>query len=280
MPTDQEAREIGKAALEFAATIVAPLYWLGLNPDGTPYTRNGTAFFLQTKDALFGVTAAHVIEGWRKHCEQQGKTKIRLGGKEGTSTAFDWADRCVDLNPEMDIATFKVSRREIEHINRKLYCGLQTSWPPELPRERQGITYAGYPGRGTRQLSPEAVEFGFVGGTGLISSVSVHNISSLVEREYVEPALGEGIPPENYNYGGMSGGPMLYHLTKDGVFGTALAGVVYSGPNTSDDTSEAIPGFELLRARPALYIRSDGSLDHDLWAANRFYHWGQPDRRR
>ena len=69
MLTETEAREIarrvGKAALEFAATIVAPLYWVGRNPDGSLYTRNGTAFFLQTKDALFGVTAAHVIEGPR-----------------------------------------------------------------------------------------------------------------------------------------------------------------------------------------------------------------------
>jgi hypothetical protein len=62
MPTEQEAREIarsiGKVLLDFAATIVAPLYWVCRNADGTPYTRNGTAFFLQTKDALFGVTAA------------------------------------------------------------------------------------------------------------------------------------------------------------------------------------------------------------------------------
>jgi thioredoxin reductase (NADPH) len=33
--------------------------------------------------------------------------------------------------------------------------------------------------------------------------------------------------------------------------------------------SEIEPGFELFRARPAMYIRSDGFLDHDLWAANR-----------
>ena len=43
----------------------------------------------------------------------------------------------------------------------------------------------------------EAVQFGIVCGAGLVSSVSVRNVSSLVEREYLEPALGEGIPPEN-----------------------------------------------------------------------------------
>jgi hypothetical protein len=277
MPTEHEAREIvrrvQKAALEFAATIVAPLYWVGRNPDGTLYTRNGTAFFLRTKDALFGVTAAHVIEGprsWREHCDQHGKTNIRLGGKRGTSAAFDWDARCIDINLEMDIATFMVSPREIEQINRTAYSGLQTSWPPELPPDRQGIIYAGFPGHGTRQLSREAVQFGVVCAGGFVSSVNVRNVSSLVEREYLEPMLGQGIPPENYNYGGISGGPMLYNLlTKDGIFVNALAGVIYSGPNTSDDPNEAIPGFELFRARPAMYIRSDGFLDHDLWATNR-----------
>lgn len=125
MPTEREAREIarrvGKATGEFAVTIVAPLYWVGRDADGTFYTRNGTAFFLQTRDALFGVTAAHVIEGWRKHCEQHGKTTFRLGGRASTSVPFDWDERYVDINPDMDIATFTVSLREIEQINARPY---------------------------------------------------------------------------------------------------------------------------------------------------------------
>jgi hypothetical protein len=275
MPTEQEAREIvrrvQKAALEFATTIVAPLYWVGREPDGTPFTRNGTAFFLETKDALFGVTA-HVIEGprsWREHCDQYGKTNIRLGGRRGASAAFDWDARCVDINLDMDIATFMVSPREIEQISRAAYSGLQMNWPLQLPPVRQGMMYAGFPGCATRRLSLEAVEFGVVCAAGFVSSVSTRNVSYLVEREHLEPMLGQGIPPENYHYGSISGAPMLYNLlTKAGIFVTSLAGVIFSGPNTSDDPNEAIPGFELFRARPAMYIRSDGFLEHDLWATN------------
>jgi len=39
--------------------------------EGIITARNGTAFFLRTPDALFGVTAAHVVEGpggWRESC--------------------------------------------------------------------------------------------------------------------------------------------------------------------------------------------------------------------
>lgn len=269
------ARQVGEAALKFAATIVAPLYWVGRNDDGSLFTRNGTAFFLRTNEALFGVTAAHVVEGersWREHCDQHGETPIRLGGKEGNSVEFDWDARCVDINLGMDIATFMVSPNEIERINRTVYSGIQTGWPPEPPDRNKGITYAGFPGNGTRQLSRHEVQFGIVCGTGMVSSVSPRNISSLIEREHLEPALGNGIPPENFHFGGISGAPMLYNvLTRAGLLVNSLAGVIYSGPNTSQNPDEAIAGFELFRARPATYIRADGFLNHDLWAENSGY---------
>jgi hypothetical protein len=266
MVTEQEAkaivRQIAPHVIRFAASIVAPLYWVAREPNGSIGTRNGTAFFLRTSDALFGVTAAHVIEGangWRAHCDAQGKTNLRLGAKEGSSVAFNWHARCVDINVEMDIATFMVSAREIDRINRTPYSGLQTSWPPPAPAVNTGITYAGFPGIGTHQLSRAAVQFGILCGTGLVSSVNCRDVSTLLEREYLEPVLGEGVVPENYNFGGMSGGPVIYNLlTKGGLFVNALAGVLIAGPNPSSDPNESIPGFELFRARRACFIRADG----------------------
>jgi hypothetical protein len=273
MVTEQEAiaivRRIAPHVLRFAASIVAPLYWVARGPNGSIGTRNGTTFFLQTSDALFGVTAAHVIEGtngWRAHCEALGKTDLRLGAKEGGSVAFDWDARCVDINLDMDIATFMVSPREIASIDRTPYSGLQTQWPPSPPAINTGITYAGFPGVGTRQLSRAAVQFGILCGTGLVSSVNDRDVSTLLEREYLEPAMGEGVVPADYNFGGMSGGPVIYNLlTKGGLFVNALAGVLVAGPNPSTDPNESIQGFELFRARHACFIRSDGFLDNDLW---------------
>jgi hypothetical protein len=43
-------------------------------------------------------------------------------------------------------------------------------------------------------------------------------------KEYLEPVLGEGVVPENYNFGGMSGGPVIYNLlTKGGLLVNARA---------------------------------------------------------
>jgi hypothetical protein len=59
---------------------------------------------------------------------------------------------------------------------------------------------------------------------------------------------------------------MLYVTrSKSGLFLNALAGVIVSGPNTSNDPSEAISGFEVIRARQSRFICSDGSLDHTSW---------------
>jgi hypothetical protein len=266
------ARRVGKAELEFVVSITAPLYWVIRSPDGGVTTRNGSAFFLQTGKALFGVTAAHVIEGknsWREYCQTHGATPLRLGGRVGTSVPFEWDARAVDINLDLDIATFAVSPREIEAINRTAFSGFQKDWPPDPPEKNEGIAYCGFPGVGTRQLSRAAVEFGAVAGGGIASSISEINVSSHIERDYLEPTLGQGVHPDNFNFGGISGGPMIYMTEKAGLRLSALAGVIFSGPNIAHDLEQAISGFELIRARRARFIMADGFLDHSLWESLR-----------
>jgi hypothetical protein len=274
MVTEAEAKaimsHIGEPLLKFAASLVAPLYWVTRNREGKLHPRNGTAFFLRTKEALFGVTAAHVIEGsnsWRDHCAIYGETPLRLGAEEGLSLSLDWDARVIDLHRDIDLATFEVSPGEIEQIGRTQYSGVQAEWPPRSPRVQQGVLYAGFAGVGTRQLSPIALQFGVVTGMGIVSSLSDTTVSSLVEREHLAPALGEGIPPENFNFGGISGAPMLYATMRGGLLVNALAGIIVAGPNTSDDSEQAIQGFELIRARRTYFIREDGTLDGALWAS-------------
>jgi hypothetical protein len=138
--------------------------------DGSISARNGTGFFLRTPEALFGVTAAHVVEGpggWRESCALRGKAPLRLGAKNGASVELPWDARCIDIDLDIDIATFMISPLEIEAIERV----------------------------------------------------------------------------------------------------SALGGVVVAGPNPSVDCGESIPGFELFQARRADFIRSDRSLDRELWEA-------------
>jgi hypothetical protein len=148
-----------------------------------------------------------------------------------------------------------ITNREIASIDRTIYSGYQASWPPPPPAKNKGIFYCGFPAAGTRVPSRNEVVFGAFAGSGVASAVNECDVLTQVEREFLEPALGEGIPPENYDFGGNSGGPMLYVVeTKSGLRFNALAGIIYAGPNTSDDPNEAIPGFEL-RAPSAIHSR-------------------------
>jgi hypothetical protein len=239
--TEAEARAISgrvaKVMRDFAATIAAPLYWPAHDARGSLKARNGSAFFVETRERLFGITAAHVIEGgngWRQHCQRHGRTRLRLGGRSGTSIELDWDQRRLDVNLDMDIATFSVSRNEVLELGRTVYQGFQRKWPPAPPERHQGIGYAGYAAVETKLLARDAVEFGFLYGGGLVSSVSETTVSTLIERPFIQPIPGgEALPPEGYNFGGISGGPMLSNqITSGGVLVNALAGVVVSRPRS------------------------------------------------
>ena len=95
---------------------------------------------------------------------------------------------------------------------------------------------------------------------GRVSSAS----QTLIEREQLMPALGQGLPPENFDFGGISGGLMLM-VVESTLRSWALAGVIYQGPNPSADAGQAIAGLEIVKARRAHFILPDGRLDRARW---------------
>ncbi|MCH7637172.1 MAG: hypothetical protein IIA12_05815 [Proteobacteria bacterium] len=114
-------------------------------------------------------------------------------------------------------------------------------------------------------MSRNEFSFGAAAGGGVASSVSEADISSLIEREHLIATLGQEVPDSNYDFRGMSGGPMLSVIEKNGLRTWALAGVIYEGPNPSRNHEESIAGLQIMRARRAHYIRPDGTLDDQLW---------------
>ncbi len=80
------------------------------------------------------------------------------------------------------------------------------------------------------------------------------------------PVFGQGLPPENFDFRGMSGGPMLT-VVQNTLRSWMLAGVIVQGPNTDLREGESIPGLEIIRARRAQFIKPSGQLDKERWAA-------------
>jgi len=253
---------LGKAELEFAAKLVAPLFWGVRAADRKHSLRNGTAFFLDAGEGPFGVTAHHVIAEYQEQRAAGAVVGLQLSDLQ---IDFEGRHSIIATHEALDIATFRVSREEIESINKTVLTGHQSEWPPFPPQQGRGIYFAGFPGCERVHLTRSDISFGVASGGGIASSVSDIDISMQIERGHLIPVLGEGLPPENVNFGGISGGPMLTVTERRGLRGWSLGGVIYQGPSTSADPNEAIVGLEIIRARRAHFIRPDGTLDVARW---------------
>jgi hypothetical protein len=254
---------LGKYELELVTSFCAPLYWAIRRDNGDVHSRNGTTFFLDAGEGLFAVTACHVIEGWRKSKQTEDAGPLRVAGN-GSSVQLDWDACVIEEHPEIDIATFRFKQSDVNTLGKSVLTRYQKQWPPAPPAERCGIYYCGYPGVGTRRLSAREVIFGATPGSGIATSVSETDVSTLIEREHLVAALGGGIPPENFDFRGISGGPMLM-VVQQHLRSWALAGVIYQGPNVSDNPEEAIAGLEIIKARRAHFLLPDGTLDRARW---------------
>jgi hypothetical protein len=81
--------------------------------------------------------------------------------------------------------------------------------------------------------------------------------------------LGDGELAENYDFGGISGGPLIALAERRGIRGWMAAGIIIGGPNPGDDPSQdSIAGLEIFRARPIHFLKEDGTLDIGRWHSN------------
>lgn len=251
---------LGRAELELATSFAMPLYWIYREGDGYR-VRNGTCFFLDTGHAVFGVTARHVIEQFRKDRQNHRVLTTQISTDPGVSIDFDGTNGIIDEEEIIDIATFRVERGQIERSGKTALRGHQADWPPQPPQQGRGIYYSGYPEIETIWPKPDEINFGAAPASGVATSVSDQNISTQIERQHLTAALGKGIPPENYDFSGLSGGPMLT-VVQGALRSWRLAGVIIQGPNNRDDPDRpAIAGLEVIRARRADFINPDGTLN-------------------
>ncbi|WP_029004790.1 hypothetical protein [Azorhizobium doebereinerae] len=181
------------------------------------------------------------------------------------SFGIDIEERLIDLADDIDIATFRIERTEVtDRLGKVVLTGAQKSWPPPPPQVDRSIYYCGFPGIATEYNPAAGIIFRSCTGGGLSTSISELDICNQLERECMFPTGGKGIPAENFDFGGISGGGMVA-MVKGPIRSWMLAGVIYQGPNPSGDPDTAILGLEVIRARRAHFIRPDGTLDRDQW---------------
>lgn len=256
-------KDLGKAEGEFVTSLTAPLYWIIEEGNSWPIVINGSAFFLNAGEGPFGVTACHVIN----KLEEDLLTGKVVACQLGDDLIFDLnnKNRIIDKHDDIDIATFKISIDEIKSIGNNILTGYQGEWPPKPPMQDRGVYFSGFPNKEVIWLSRNRISFGATPVGGIASSINDRYISVLIEREYLIDTIGKGLPPENFNFSGISGSPMLTVVESSTLRLWRLAGVIYQGPNPSDNLSEAIAGLQIIKARRADFILSNGRLNKQLW---------------
>jgi hypothetical protein len=262
---------LGEAEIKIAGSYTAPFFWTLCGSKGSEMMKGGSAFFIDTGERIFGVTAAHVVEECLRDTRSKAFIQCMIGSNLGTSVPFNLGDRLIDGHREIDIATFWMTPEEIHRTGREILRGYyHPRWPPPLPQVDRGVTYCGFPGNSRRWLARREINFGIVAMAGVASSSNETSISILIEREHLTQVLGDGYMPENYDFGGISGGPLIAIVQTPTVRSWMPAGVVVQGPNPSGVAGESISGLEIIKARPIHFIKPNGEIDLARWQQTHF----------
>ena len=205
--------------------------------------KNGSCFFIKTPSKLLAITARHVIEGFRDLRAADGRTAFQIG-----NVRFDPEARLCGEGVKSDIATLEMRTDELARL-KKVPITLWPPYPPDV--DDKGVLLCGYPGAATIRHSDRAVGFGIYASTTVAQRVTDRQLSCTIEWENIipSPILG-GVPPRNYDVGGMSGGPVLSIREHAGILTFPIAGVISEGRAEEDK----------IIAERADAIRADGSI--------------------
>jgi hypothetical protein len=210
--------------------------------------RQGSMFFLDCGRGPFAVTAGHVFE---QFVEDRAQRRVR--GCQIGNVGFSPEERLIAWGKDIgvDIATFRVTPQEIAAAGKKVVRGTDGAWPPP-PNAGEVIYFGGFPGGERDRIKAGEFSFGLHSAMVPLTDFTDHQLCCSLARSYWVDVRGLGVPPVGYDLGGVSGGPMLQPIYKDGLWDWRLAGVL----------SEAIMAqdFERVTAVRAHFILPDGRI--------------------
>ena len=203
------------------------LWWLWRRQEKDTPTplqpRQRSMFFLDCGRGPFAVTAAHVFEQFRANLQTH---RVR---------------------------TFRVTSEEIAATGKRIVRGTDGVWPPP-PNTGEAVFFGGFPGVERVPVAPHEISFGLYGAMVPLTDFTEYQLSARMEPEYRVDVRDLGLPPEGYDLGGVSGGPMLQPVFQNGVWCWRLVGVL--------SEAVAVQGFERITAVRAHFILPDGRLSY------------------
>ena len=219
------------------------LSWHGLTSDGNIVSSGGSAFLVRTPAGILGITAGHVLDSFIAARRGREDVAATLGG-----LTFDLEERLVERGNSVDITTFQVSEAELSAVG---FRPLEKAWPPSIPANNGIVLLAGWPGHervvGQRVTGGLYIGWGSAGVSDLQLTIRVDH-----EKGAFSPISGVPLPPPGFEFGGISGGPvMLIDAGDDGLgIKWRVAGVIAEGK----------PDYDYIVASRADVIHDDGRI--------------------
>jgi hypothetical protein len=210
--------------------------------------QQASMFFLDCGRGPFAVTAGHVYEQFLEDSHTR-----YIGGTQVANIGFDPAERLIawGRNLGLDIATFRITSEEIAATGKRIVRGIDGPWPPP-PNEGEVVYFGGFPGSERDRIAGKEFTFGLHSGMVPLTSFTEYQLCCQFDRRYWVDVRGLGMPPIGYELGGVSGGPILQPIYKDGVWEWQLAGLISEALMVQD--------FERITAVRSHFILPDGHL--------------------
>jgi hypothetical protein len=101
----------GKALLRSIGESVSALHWAP--PHAPAAHHNGSIFFINTGQGIFGITAKHVYEGYLLDATQRGPVICQIDNMR-----FEPIQRFVSQGEKCDIATCRITEAELRELDR------------------------------------------------------------------------------------------------------------------------------------------------------------------
>lgn len=240
--------DLGVAYREILSKSCCPIFWYRTDIAPTKVEHNGTLTILQTPKKIIGITAAHVIRQFEKDI-QINEFRLQLMNE----VFDDFMSLVIDISDKRDLATIELSQDIVSRLGKT-----PVDWPPIPPEEGKGIMLSGFPNIELIEDVREA-SWGLFTALGVARTVTLDQITWLIEPEHNIPNPKIPTPPPLYDLGGISGGPLIsWFESEQHVAHYRLSGIITEHPSYKENLD--FPPIERLAASRADCISENGVI--------------------
>jgi hypothetical protein len=215
---------------------------------------SATVTYLDLGGRRMLITSAHVVRHFERERQNDGVTIFQVPGL----VLDELKARLIDIDDDSDLATIDagdlslasrdVPRKQLQP--RQFYHPAR--WPPEAATEGDVVAYAGWPGALRHDSADlwdiESNPYSMIGMP--ITSAMMDRFNVKLDRSDMTLAFGRTTEdPKDYDFGGMSGGPVL----RRGTLSYELIGII-------SEYNEVLDQFV---CTSAANIKSTGKLWHN-----------------